>query len=813
MANRPWGTPWGQFKQGIRFSQPLNDPLSIIGRFFSLKSSAKRALAKNDLGLALECYTKALEILLIHPQQHLPAQIANEHHLILCNRSLVHYKQGLYKQAEDDALAAIEICPRHLKSYWRACQAIIARSRDKQQDAMSYLVKGLSLTFQGEGNRRDQIDFLTELCKIAIEAPRTDKMVSMLCSLQLPDTRDKVWLSVLKNLMDQNKWESMAMILIHYDPRGVRHSLNTLDVTQWHCSDINIGKLLSALSDDEMQRWGEQLAVCLLQKGAIVDTIGEHYMTNALHFVVKLSLRIGSVRLLRHVLENYKDDPEMMNSKDEHGNTAIHIVAKSEVNEDFCEAVLTLLLKNNCDASIQNKNDKKPIDFISKQSKLFSLLKQNSVSVQELRETLEAFKTEGNKAKKSKEYTKALQMYDEALDVAQQSPELYKEAAILYSNKSNVLHQMNEFEGALANAIAAVNSDPEYSKGYYRNGKALLCLGSAKDAFITFIDGCLKSKDDADTITLLIEATTIIDNLSSNDIKTCYEMLFKVETSIWPSVLTQLSKKAEWKSIAYLILGSNLDACRCCELFTADCIDQFCSGVAGKISTADIETWTIFKYLNQHDGKDIVHWLDAVLFAVYSHGGEQTLKNFAVNGRDCPLHAVARFVLQTGRTSLLEVFPRQSSSWSDMSTAGESVFHLLANYKPPVPADFLVKVTKTLLEKGYRNIVKTDRNNMLPYDCLDIKYPLCVFDLFLPNNMCDVSLKAQKLNYIGFLKHRNGEYSDSIVLFSKALEVYPQKDPSVVMCIYVYTVAIKHISLQHTYVISNRIFIKHSKTF
>ncbi|XP_045212719.2 uncharacterized protein LOC123563773, partial [Mercenaria mercenaria] len=510
----------------------------------------------------------------------------------------------------------------------------------------------------------------------------------------------------------------------------------------------------------------------LIEKGASVDTIERYTGTHALHYVVKLSLRIGSVILLRSVLVNYKGNLEKINIT-ENGNTALHIVVKSaKANVEICEDIITLLLNFNCDPSIRDDTNKIPIDYVHSGSKLFSLLKGNSTSgtsSQQLGASLEAFKTEGNKAKQANDYTKALQLYDEALGIAQQSPELYKEAAILYSNKSNVLYQMNKFEDALANAIAAINSGPEYSKGYYRTGKAFLRLGFSKDAFHTLIEGCFKSKDDKDKIDLLTEAATIINTLSSDDFKNCYEMLFNVDSSVWPAVLTQLSKKTQWKSIAYLILGSNLDSCTVSGLVTADCIDPFCAGVAGKSSTADLETRTIFKYLEQHDGKVIAHWLDAVMVAVYSHGGEQTLRNLAVG---CPLHAVTRFVLQTGRTSLLEVFPRKGPRWSDMNTTGESesVFHLLAKYSPPVPADFLVKVTKSILEKGYRSIMVRDVNNKLPFDLLDITYPMGVFDLFLPDDSREI--KMGKLNEKGLSKSQNGNYCEAILLFNKAIDLY-----------------------------------------
>ena len=45
-----------------------------------------------------------------------------------------------------------------------------------------------------------------------------------------------------------------------------------------------------------------------------------------------------------------------------------------------------------------------------------------------------------------------------------QSKELYKEAAVVYSNRANVFYTLKDSEKALTHALAAVNSDPTYQK-------------------------------------------------------------------------------------------------------------------------------------------------------------------------------------------------------------------------------------------------------------------------------------------------------------------------------------------------------------
>ena len=75
-------------------------------------------------------------------------------------------------------------------------------------------------------------------------------MQRTLCSLDLPDARDKIWISVIRKLGNENKWESMAMLLIHYRPRYARLKylvifiLNIMIPLELHYSE-NIGAILT----------------------------------------------------------------------------------------------------------------------------------------------------------------------------------------------------------------------------------------------------------------------------------------------------------------------------------------------------------------------------------------------------------------------------------------------------------------------------------------------------------------------------------------------------------------------------------------
>ena len=87
--------------------------------------------------------------------------------------------------------------------------------------------------------------------------------------------------------------------------------------------------------------------------------------------------------------------------------------------------------------------------------------------MEELRKDLETLKTRGNTALKSGNHSEALRLYSDALEISKKSKELHKEAAILYSNKANVLNKQRKYEEALPNAIAAISCDETWHKASF----------------------------------------------------------------------------------------------------------------------------------------------------------------------------------------------------------------------------------------------------------------------------------------------------------------------------------------------------------
>ena len=91
-------------------------------------------------------------------------------------------------------------------------------------------------------------------------------------------------------------------------------------------------------------------------------------------------------------------------------------------------------------------------------------------------------KSYAEKAIKRKDYHGASKFYTEAI-------ELDPSDATLYSNRSLCYLQMTEGDKALRDANTCIKLRPEWIKGYYRKGAALMSLEDYKEACDAFMAG------------------------------------------------------------------------------------------------------------------------------------------------------------------------------------------------------------------------------------------------------------------------------------------------------------------------------------
>lgn len=76
--------------------------------------------------------------------------------------------------------------------------------------------------------------------------------------------------------------------------------------------------------------------------------------------------------------------------------------------------------------------------------------------------------------------------YDQAIQLYTRAIELQSSNAVYYANRSLAHLRQESFGFALTDGEAAVQSDPNYLKGYYRRAAAQMSLGKFKQALADF---------------------------------------------------------------------------------------------------------------------------------------------------------------------------------------------------------------------------------------------------------------------------------------------------------------------------------------
>lgn len=107
---------------------------------------------------------------------------------------------------------------------------------------------------------------------------------------------------------------------------------------------------------------------------------------------------------------------------------------------------------------------------------------------------------ESNAACESGDYSRAIQLYTEALHH-------YPNNHILYSNRSAALLKLGRFTEALHDATCARQVNPSWPKAHYREGVALQCLGRHGDALAVFSTGLSIESKSTQLLAGLIEAS------------------------------------------------------------------------------------------------------------------------------------------------------------------------------------------------------------------------------------------------------------------------------------------------------------------
>ena len=119
--------------------------------------------------------------------------------------------------------------------------------------------------------------------------------------------------------------------------------------------------------------------------------------------------------------------------------------------------------------------------------------------------TAKEWKEKGNHLVQERKYQEALDCYTKAIELDKNDP-------ILYSNRSAMYYNLNDFENALLDAEEAIYLKPDYAKAYLRKGNALENQYKYQEALDTYKIGLQKDKNN----TQLLEAYQKLEDSLKN---------------------------------------------------------------------------------------------------------------------------------------------------------------------------------------------------------------------------------------------------------------------------------------------------------
>ena len=130
--------------------------------------------------------------------------------------------------------------------------------------------------------------------------------------------------------------------------------------------------------------------------------------------------------------------------------------------------------------------------------------------------TAKEWKEKGNHLVQERKYQEALDCYTKAIELDKNDP-------ILYSNRSAMYYNLNDFENALLDAEEAIYLKPDYAKAYLRKGNALEKQYKYQEALDTYKIGLQKDKNNTQLLEAYQKLEDSLNNLNGDKNDNEYE--------------------------------------------------------------------------------------------------------------------------------------------------------------------------------------------------------------------------------------------------------------------------------------------------
>lgn len=285
---------------------------------------------------------------------------------------------------------------------------------------------------------------------------------------------------------------------------------------------------------------------------------------------------------------------------------------------------------------------------------------------------------------------------------------------------------------AYTNAKAAINCDAGYLKGYLLAAMAIkeVSPNYMEESFVSFLQGCLLTTEVERKPYFLSQSVMLWKDMNDSQRQETYALLKdkEIQRSILEDVLRQLSENAEWKCIAWLLLGPDLPT----DKPRASSNSGKESGIAEQCSTSKLNVRTVITFVKdsmRFDRKQDSVWLEEVLDVVLKNGFG---KGFS------EVHALVEIAALTECTNFLKAVAPAREVENEQNENKDTVFHVLTKLELFHKGGVLRKIVKAFAEKGYSLTLK-DQQDKIAVEWLGLEYPFSVIKFFIPDTLDDPS--------------------------------------------------------------------------
>ncbi|XP_071113489.1 TPR and ankyrin repeat-containing protein 1-like isoform X1 [Haliotis cracherodii] len=683
-------------------------------------------------------------------------------------RTQLYIKQNDPDGALEEASQMMEMMNSNPLSNLRYAQAM--RAGGKLADCFGFLVEGLKHLCATE---EDRITYFAELASVIPDITVEDD--SVYNEIDLPSS-SQFWSSVLKNLAKSDRWQAVSLLIL-----GLTNGQDCpLDCVASDASTagISVSGLLKHLPDVELKKWGIKLAICLLKKGAAMESISADVVEPVPITAVVSAIRTGNNELFRYVMETSSKFRLQIDNKDKNGDTPLHILVKSGKTNSFSgEALLKLLLNYGATVSVQDSSGKEPIDYLDAKTQVYAHLSQAaSNSDGALRKRIAGMKEQGNKARQDKDPFSAIRWYKDAIALALTVPNMKQDLAVLHSNCSAVYSSLEMYNDALRSADATLASDPKFHKGYWRKGQALKQLGRIQEALAAFIHAMQRTATtDEEKVLFLTEVVDLLPLMVQKN------FVFKPQmgaTLDWlgplmPKVLENLVKSSSFEAIRILILGQDYvplkNRLQRPAILTLNHLpNPVAQGVATRFNARDVVLSQFVLMAPETD------WIDELVIVLLLQGAlYNSLKTY---DGDTPLHAAVRLCIKSGGTLMFEHVMQLNPAFIDkryiQDSEGRSLFHTVCECCPSGDSPVSLQMTEVLLFFRF-DVTLRDR---LQRKATDLVPPHSKLHKELQKKTYAPILEdAKTLKEKGNREFQSQKYQDAIAIYSKAIDVMMNK--------------------------------------